>query len=118
MVDWLSKLPEGTLLNVSSVGFKGKTRNWRGGGVEDRHGPFEREVTPYVAVKFLLDSRDRLWRFPRVGPGEPAATIGEAALQVRKPDVSLVLPFDNEALANCGDNPEALQDFLQRALPA
>src|SRR5262249_31743817 len=115
MEQWSSKAAPGSWVDVTTVRFNGKKRNWMGAGVEAPDGPQLRHATPQDALAFLKDNSAAMWRFPRVGPGE-AATIEEAAPQVRKPALALRAPLDCVALAACGDDGTALQRVLRTAM--
>ena len=102
---------------VSAVRFNGKKQTWQGGGVSNPTGPESPQTTPQGALAFLKKNRLDLWQFPRVGTGEEAfSTVEEAALQVRKPAISLQTPLDTKTLALCGGDGQALQNFLQNAV--
>lgn len=113
---WCRNAPASTRMIVSAVCFRGKKRNWHGGGVEVPNGPNSSETMPEGALAFLRAHREELWRFPRVGPGEAVATIEDAAPQVRKPDLSLLFPLETHALAACGEEGQALQELLKTAV--
>lgn len=110
---WVPKAPFGSQMIVSAVRFNGKKRTWQGGGVDDITAPNSPPLTPEEAVEFLRRHQKKLWHFPRV---EQDSMIEKAALQVRKPALSLLVPLDANKLALCGGDRQALQDYLQNVL--
>jgi hypothetical protein len=113
---WIPQAPQNSQMIVSTVRFNGKKQTWQGGGIEDPLAPNSSQTTPQGALEFLQKYRKALWRFPRVGPGQAASTIEEAAPQVRKPALSLLTPLETNTLASWGGDGRALQDFLQNAV--
>lgn len=113
VAEWVTQAPASCQVIVTAVCFNGKKQTWQGGGVEDPSAPISSPTTPRGALEFLQKNRIELWRFPRVGAGEDASTIEEAASQVRKPGVQLIAPLDADALASCGGEGLTLQKFLQ-----
>jgi hypothetical protein len=118
VAEWIQTAPPDSRLTVSSVGFRGSKKNWHGGGIaagDEGEGSCSPSTTPQDALEFLQEHREKLWCFPRVGPGD-AATLEDAAKHVRKPALALSIPLDVGALASCGDDGQALQTFFQKAL--
>jgi hypothetical protein len=110
---WSRETTPQSRLFVASVRFNGKKRNWQGGGVEDAAGRSLASATPEQALAFLREYRDELWRSPTVAC---MRELGRAAAEVRKPDVSWLLPFDPRELARCRGDAPALHEFLRHAL--
>ena len=113
---WVRQAPPSSQMIVSAVRFNKKQIMWRGGGVVDPTAPNSSQTTPQGALAFLQKNQKELWRFPRVGLGEEARTVEEAAPQVRKPALSLLTLLDTSTLISCGKDGLALQDFLQIAV--
>lgn len=101
-------------VEVSTVRFKGKKRNWQGSSEQDPVGPWRSNLSAAEALQFLRDNRAELWRFPHV---DTASEIADAAKKVRKPALGLIAPLDTAALAACGlDDDKELQAELQKAV--
>jgi hypothetical protein len=111
--EWVCNLPSGSRVDVTTVRFKGKKREWQGGGIKAPDGPTLLQATPEEALKFIRTNKPALWRFPPVGPDEE---VEEVADKVRKPALSLRLPLDLSALAACRNDRAALQTFLRNAV--
>jgi hypothetical protein len=116
LAQWIPKSPNGCEITVSAVKFKGNKKNWHSGGCEDQSpdAPNLIQTTPQIALEFLKTHREKLWCFPRVGPGEECATVQDAAVKVCKPALSLLA--DTSKITSCGENAQALQSFLQKAI--
>jgi hypothetical protein len=115
VADWCAKASPASKVEVTSVKFNGKKRNWQGGGVYDNTGPGLPQANPQEVLAFLKAGRSELWRFPRVENGG-ATTVAEAARQVRKPALALMAPLEASALAACGEDAFGLQKVLQEAI--
>jgi hypothetical protein len=113
MAEWSDKASSTCKVEVTSVQFNGKKRNWQGGGVQDNTGPHLPPAAPQEALAFLKANQGQLWRFPRV---KDSADIEMTARQVRKPALSLIAPLETSALAACGADARTLQDLLQKAV--
>jgi hypothetical protein len=102
-------------VHVEAVCFRGKKRNWMGGGATCREAPASGPVSPQEALQFLRDHRDELWQFPTVET-DGATAIEKAAKGVRKPAISLILPISRAALIECGADTTKIQRVLEQAL--
>lgn len=117
VVEWVPHAPPGSKVIVSAVRLRGESPMWRNNAVEAADGPNSGEVDPCQALDFLRDNRVRLWAFPKVGTGA-SPSIREARALIRKPALSLVIPLDVAALAECGTDGGGLQAVLRSALAA
>lgn len=115
MALWVRDASHEFLVNVSSVRFRGKKRNFQGSGVVDHEGPIFLQASPQDALEFVPANREKLWVFPKV---DAADEISEAATRVRKPALSLVEMFDPREFAECGASGMALQSLLSRKVDA
>jgi hypothetical protein len=104
-------------VSVEGICFRGRKRNWMGGGAACREAPASGTVSPQEALKFLRARHAELWRFPTVESGGEEA-IQAAAKQVRKPAVSIILPITPTELIECGSDARSIQAVLERLLAA
>jgi len=116
VAEWASKAPAQSQVVVSAVRFKGKKRNWQGGGTDDSDALNSIRTSPEGALAFLQTHREELWRFPRVGLAGTFRSIPDAAAHVRKPALSLIVPLLVGNLKACGEDDYQLQNVLQAAL--
>ncbi|MDA1053598.1 MAG: hypothetical protein O3C40_24385 [Planctomycetota bacterium] len=111
--EWCRTAPTSCWVTVSAVKFKGKKRNWQGGGDEDIESPEIDKASPQEALAFLKQRREELWKFPRIGTGKgEVATIEEASRLVRKPAISLQSQLD----FGSGEDIADVQRLLQSAV--
>lgn len=119
LAEWIQQAsPTGSMI-VSRVRFNGKKQNWQGGGVDDKDFKKTPQIKPQKALEYLRQHCDELWIFPRVEKAfdnEEAAlsNIAEAALEVRKPALSLKIPLDVEKLISWHE--DGLAQYLESVL--
>ena len=112
---WIPSAPAGARMNVSAIRFRGKKRNWQGGGEEYTESFKSPQTTPQGVLDFLRKHRDEFWAFPEVAT---FADIEAAAGQVRKPSLSLLLSLDRQNFIVCGNDASKLQSLLKRSVEA